>query len=510
MDDSSAWRACDRCYATKERCRRNDGRSVCQRCQRLNYSCTTTRDAFRPGRRMNNSNNRNAVKAGPVAPSPTSDSAFNNQRLVRAGPAESLAPAYTFQTDIAGSYPTPPLSSTSMEVDSGSSMAPMTPMDLSIPQSIFQTRLSDDNLYASTRSNEQFLQYFVHGINFVPSLGALVKSRVMEFPELVNEGLLACAGAVFRCRSKLSGFDEVDMSRSAVALRKLRYAPVSVDKLEAILTLGNLLVTYELLTSSQTAHAITRFTLSLVQPIYYAQPSITMPTELISLCFLDIVECLVRREVPIVQFRVESLTMIDRYAGLLCPLLPILYELCEIGNIYALGGPKNEREKSLLAERVSNLDYRLSAWRPTPPPGFTSQFNSRDAIFLLTQARVYRCAGLAILHRLQHPFGVGDDLAMRFSFYILSESSLCVDLLSSSNTIPKTLFPWMIAGVELITEGDRQAFLAQVPADDREIMAMPIARMKEFCKYIWKARDEGKRVSWFDLVASAPPFSVMP
>lgn len=509
MDDSSAWRACDRCYATKERCRRNDGRSVCQRCQRLNYSCTTTRDAFRPGRRMNNSNNRKAVKAGPPEP-PTSNATLNNQRLVRAGPAEALAPAHTFQTDIAGSYPTPPLSSTSMASDFSTSLTPITPMDLSIPQSLFPTRLSDDCLYASTRSNEQFLQYFVHGINFVPSLGALVEKRVMQFPELINEGLLACAGAVFRCRNKLSGFDDVDMSRSAVALRKLRYAPVSVDKLEAILTLGNLLATYEILTSSQTAHAITRFTLSLVQPIYYAQPSITMPTELISLCFLDIVECLVRREMPIIKFRLEDLTIIDRYAGLLCPLLPILYELCEVGNIYALGGPKNEKEKMLLAEHINSLDCRLSAWRPTPPPGFTNQFNSRDAIFLLTQARVYRCAALAILHRLQHPFGEADDLAVRYSFYILSESALCTDLLRNENTIPKTLFPWMIAGVELTRPEDRQAFLAQMPAEDREIMAMPIARMKEFCEYIWRMRDEGKCLSWFDLVASAPPFSVMP
>lgn len=164
----------------------------------------------------------------------------------------------------------------------------------------------------------------------------------------------------------------------------------------------------------------------------------------------------------------------------------------------------------LLAEHINSLDCRLSAWRPTPPPGFTNQFNSRDAIFLLTQARVYRCAALAILHRLQHPFGEADDLAVRYSFYILSESALCTDLLRNENTIPKTLFPWMIAGVELTRPEDRQAFLAQMPAEDREIMAMPIARMKEFCEYIWRMRDEGKCLSWFDLVASAPPFSVMP
>ncbi|KAE9985991.1 hypothetical protein BLS_003013 [Venturia inaequalis] len=469
---------------------------------------------------MNNSNNRNAVKPGPVDP-PTSNPASNNninninnnqKGLMRAGPAEAPAPApapaYTDDIDMSACYPTPPPSS--KVPDCSNRLAPITPMKLSIPQSFFQTRLSDENLYASTRSNEQFLQYFVHGINFVPSLGALVEKRAMQFPEFVNEGLLACAGAVFRCRSKLSGFDDVDMSRSAVALRKLRYAPVSADKLGAILTLGNLLVTYELLTSSQTAHAITRFTLSLIQPLYYAQPAIPMPTELISLCFLDIVECLVRRETPIIKFRVENVTLIDRYAGLLCPFFPILYELCEVANIYALGGPKNERERRIFAEHVHSLDSRISAWRPTPPPNFTDQFNSRDVIFLMTQARVYKCTALAILHRLQHPFGENDDIAARYSFHILSESALCVDLLSSTNRIPKTLFPWMIAGLELITTHDRQAFLAQVPAEDREIMAMPIARIKEFCEYVWRMRDQGKCLSWFDMVALAPPFSVMP
>ncbi|TLD35409.1 hypothetical protein E2P81_ATG11528 [Venturia nashicola] len=462
---------------------------------------------------MNNSNNRNAVKPGPVQPSTSSAASNFQKRLVRAGPAETLAHAHThtFQTDIAACYPTPPPNSTEMASHyNGNIVTPITPINMSIPQSLFQARLSDENLYASTRSNELFLQYFVHGINFVPSLGALVEERVMQYPEFVNEGLLAAAGAVFRCRSKMPGFDDVDMSRSAVALRKLRYATVTADRLGAVLTLGNLLVTYELLTSSQTAHAITRFTLSLVQPLYYAQPRVPMPTELVSLVFLDIVECLVRREIPIIKFRVESSTLIDRYAGLLLSFLPLMYEICEIGNVYALGGPKNEREKKLLAEHVSSLDGRISAWRPTPPPEFTLQFNTRDAVFLLTQARVYKCIALLILHRLQHPFGEGDEIAMRYSFHVLVESALCVELLSSTNTIPKTLFPWMIAGVELVTTHDRQAFLAQQPAIDREIMAMPIARMKEFCEYIWKLRDQGKCISWFDMVASAPPFSVMP
>lgn len=448
---------------------------------------------------MNNSN-RQTAKASP-AEQPVS--ASNHQRLAKAGPAETPALAYTFQTDIAGSYLTPPVSS-SMDLETS------TGLDLSIPQSFFQCRPNDNILLASTRSNQQFLRYFVHGINFVPSLGALVQKRALQYPELVQEGLLACAGAVFRCRSKMSGFDDVDMARSAVALRKLRYVPVAVENLEAILTLGNLLATYELLTSSQTAHAITRFTLSLIQPVYYAQPNVEMLTELISLVFLDIVESLVRREIPIIKFRVEDLTVIDRFVGLCCPLLPILYELCEIGYTYGSGGPKNELEKTMLDEHIKSLDCKLSAWRPTPPPGFTDTFNSKDSIFLLTQARVYRTAGLLILHRLQHPFGDEDELAMRYSYYILSESALCVDLLSSTNTIPKTLFPWMIAGLELTNPDERQGFLTQVPAEDREIMAMPIARMKEFAKYVWAARDQGTGISWFDLVASAPPFSVVP
>jgi Fungal specific transcription factor domain/Fungal Zn(2)-Cys(6) binuclear cluster domain len=473
MDDSSAWRACDRCYATKERCRRNDGHSVCSRCQRLSYSCTTTRDAFRPGRRMINS----------------------SQRLVRAGPKEKPSSAYFFQTEMNGTNPTPPLS-----------LAP----NPSIPPFLFQCRLSDENLLSSTRSHDQFLQYFVHGINFVPSLGTLVQSRIMQHPELVKEGLLACAGAVFRARSKLSGFDDVDMSRSAVALRKLRYAPVAEDQVGVILTLGNLLVTYELLTSSQLAHAITRFTLSLIQPLYYSQPAFEMPTELISLVFLDIVECLVRREIPIIQFRVEDFTLIDRFAGLCCPLLPMLYELCQVGNIYARDGPQNEREKRLLAEHLRSLNARLSTWKPTPTPGFVDQFCSKDVIFLLTQARVYKGVALLILHRLQHPFGDGDDLGIRLSYYIQSESSLCIDLLSANNAIPKTLFPWMIAALEITRCAEREALLAQVPAVDREIMAMPIARMKEFIRFVWAARDMRDGISWFDLVASAPPFSVMP
>ncbi|QDS71578.1 hypothetical protein FKW77_006022 [Venturia effusa] len=458
---------------------------------------------------MNNSNSRNTIKAGSTE-SNKSALATNDQALVRAGPADAPAPAYILQTDAAASYPTPPPSSSMMATDNRNGLASGMPMKPSIPKSFIQPRPSDEGLYASTRSTEQFLKYFVHGINFVPSLGDLVSKRVTQYPDLVNEGLLACAGAVFRCRNKLTGFDDVDMARSAIALRKLRYAPVSVDKLEAILTLGNLLATYELLTSSQTAHAITRFTLSLVQPLYHAQPSLKLPTELISLCFVDTVECLVRREIPVIKIPVESATLIDRYAGLLCPLLPVLYELCEIGNTYALGGPKNEQEKRLLADHINSLDNRLSSWRPLPPPGFASQFNTRDSIFLLTQARVYRAAGLLILHRLQHPFGDDDNLGRRMSFFILSESSLCVDLLSAPNTIPKTLFPWMIAGVELVTPEERQSFLAQVPAEDREIMALPISRMKEFCKYVWQARDKREGLSWFDLVATAPPFSVMP
>jgi hypothetical protein len=573
MDDSSAWRACDRCYATKERCRRSDGTSVCARCQRLNYSCTTTRDAFRPGRRMNNMNKR-MVRAGPQErPTPTysfqteiaSNSYHTPSQSSSRTDLSTLSPAYSSwiekasnsfstptlnssrtdpsitssvhasQAELAGSSHSTPPPSSSLAVSAGrpspiyappvdeamASCSYLTPpmssalaslADLSsIPRSFFQTRLSDENLFASTRSNEQFLQYFVHGINFVPSLGSLVQERRFQHPELIEEGLLACAGAVFRARSKMSGFDDLDMSRSAVALRKLRYAPVSEDQAGGILTLGNLLTTYELLTSSQTAYAITRFTLSLIQPLYYSKPEPQpMPTELISLVFLDIVECLVRREVPIIKFRCEDLTLIDRFAGLCCPLLPILYELCQVGNILAQGGAQNEREERLLAEQIKAMEHKLNVWRPTPAPGFAAQFGSTDVIFLLTQARVYRGVALLVLHRLQHPFGEEDDLGARFSYYILSESALCVDLLGGGNAIPKTLFPWMIAALELTKFDERRALLAQMPANDREIMAMVIARMKEFIKHVWAARDQGNKVSWFDLVATAPPFSVMP
>lgn len=236
--------ACDSCHRAKERCtREQSNQSRCRRCTRLNHACTILRPALPRGRRRPRILPPDKfiwINQGPKCPSPNSISSLLESHV-----------------------------------------------------SNDQWLLSDEALIDYMHNIDHFLKYFILGPYFSTHFQTLVEPRFSEFPDLVREGCLACAGAVFQARSRTLGFDDINFVRSAGGLRKLRRARVTEKDAGAFLTLGLTLTTFDLITSGTAAHAITRFTLSSIHPLY---PSLridsNMGSEIICLIFMDTVECL--------------------------------------------------------------------------------------------------------------------------------------------------------------------------------------------------------------------------
>ncbi|KAF2843053.1 hypothetical protein M501DRAFT_966056 [Patellaria atrata CBS 101060] len=356
------------------------------------------------------------------------------------------------------------------------------------------------------RSIDHFLSYFVLGPSFSTNFQSLVEIGLSEYRELVREGCLACAGAVFHARSKKSGFDNINFERSAVGLRKLRRGNVTKRDTGAFLALGLTLATFDLITSGTSAHMITRFTLSLINlshPSIWMDPC--MQSEPLCLIFMDTVECLLRRQIPVIRYRVRDPYLVDRLIGLCSPLLPIMYDVCWLAY--------ESRSRSSLLQQLSpnlfdDLNELVASWRPRPSPDLLSKFSSQEVTCMLTQARVLRMAVSLVLHRLKYPFGVEDRMATRLSTDILSECAICSSIVGEADKLPQTLFPWMMAAIEVTSPEKRLMLLGMELPKSREILSVPTAKMKESIRFVWDIRDAGYATSLFDILEQAPIYVV--
>jgi hypothetical protein len=377
--------ACDRCHYAKERCvREQSNQNRCRHCTRLNRSCGVLRAVLPRGRRR----------------------------------PRTLPPGEFFWIN----------------------QGPECPSHNSIPSlleshlSNEQWLLSDEALVEYMRSIDHFLNYFILGPYFSTHFQILVESRFSEFPDLVREGCLACAGAVFQARSQKSGFDDINFVRSAGGIRKLRRAHVTERDAGAFSTLGLALTTFDLITSGTSAHTITQFTLSSIRPLY---PSLwrdsNVESEILCLIFMDTVECLLRRQIPVLRYMVRDWSLVDRLMGLCAPLLPIMYDICQFAY--------ESRTSSPVQRQFGYLNKLVASWQPQPPADLIDKFSPQEVTCLLGQANVFKAAISLALHRLQHPFGVEDLTATRLATQIFSVCAVSSRMAGEADKLPQTLFP---------------------------------------------------------------------
>lgn len=284
MSTAAPRRACDRCYSNKERCTWDDSNESCARCRRLHHSCSTLRPVQKPGRR------------------PTADSA---KSLVWIPP--KLADSQPRLQDASRDA-----SQTLEDAQSGSSSL-QSPVNETV---LGPTRVPEEVLVDQTGSEEHFLRYFVVGPSFTSRFAKLVRRSLFDFPDICRDATLACVGAVLRLQTGNPGLDEEGIARGSSALRTLRSTTASRSTAGAFLNLGTALATFELLTSSCSSHAIVRASLTSIQPWYSALwAQAEHDSELLCPIFMDTVECLLRREIPIFRYQCRDATYVDRYVG---------------------------------------------------------------------------------------------------------------------------------------------------------------------------------------------------
>ncbi|KAL4901433.1 hypothetical protein BDW74DRAFT_187670 [Aspergillus multicolor] len=463
-------RSCDRCYSIKVKCQPGRGRdaSICRRCERLGHNCQTLRKIRPPGRRPQ------------TTPTPSSLTPGNENE-------ESREVSVTL-------HRTPsPCSSMSLRSEEGTTI-----------QFLFSTTA--------------FIPHFTIGPSFRNKMRQSLQTRFLISPENLLEGFLACAGE-FALRSGHLPIQTQaqNMSRCATAIRKLRSldTPTDIAQVRIMLALGTSILTYDQLASpavsaspqGQGASMICRYVLSHAKP-WYEPPGILalmpeMDFEMNCLIYLDTVECLLHRQIPVLRLRLrEGEPVVDRYIGLCYSLLPLLYDVCMVGH-------EIKSQKHGWLEAWEKARDAIGEWQPSVSPEFAETYTSKEVIGMFTQANIHRQLGLLVLHRLRYPFREEDKAATVYSETILAESETCFQL---SGDYPfKVGLALLIAGFELVEPSRRERLIRTHFGANCGLSAQPHHRVRHLLNIVWGERDNGENVSWFDvLAAQVPNFRYIP
>ncbi|KAL5043515.1 hypothetical protein BDW71DRAFT_118737 [Aspergillus fruticulosus] len=458
-------RSCDRCYKIKVKCQpgRDRQAATCRRCERLGHTCQTLRKIRLPGRR----------------PQTTSTS---SPPIIRPD-SEELGEL------------------------------PIILQPISNPGLFITLRSDEETTIDFLFSTTAFISHFTIGPSFRNKMRQSLQSRFLISPESLLEGFLACAGEFSLRSGQLQIQTQAqNMSCCATAIRKLRALdpPTDLAQVRLMLALGTSILTYDQMASpaasvsvhGQGAFMVCRYILSHAKPWYDPPGPLArlpeMDIEMNCLIYLDTAECLIHRRIPVLRLRPRdrSEAVVDRYIGLCYSLLPLLYDVCVIG--VDIG---NKKVGSLRAwEKVRDA---VTEWQPSVPAGFAEMYTSKEVIGMLTQANIHRQLALLVLHRLRYRFGEEDIAAKVYSKSILSESETCFQL---SGEYPFQIgLPLLVAGFELADFSQRERLIRTHFGANNGLFAQPHSRARHLLGLVWKERDTGANVSWFDVVSRKVP-----
>lgn len=294
---------------------------------------------------------------------------------------------------------------------------------------------------------------------------------------------------------------DVDIAKGTSSLQKLRTARAQrPEDAFAIVALGQTLAAFELLGDCTASGLILRFSLEEIKG-WYVQLALDEEKDpvIITSILWDSVQCLLRREVPVVRFVESEKGVVDRMAGLCTSLLPVLYDLCVVGNSLKCGF-------GIDVDELGRIEQRLLDWEPQRPTDFASTFSNQEVLGMDVQARMYRLAGLLIIHRLLNPIGTRDDVASNYASSILVELSAYAASVGPGKSLPNVAFPILMAAFE-IPEIQTEVWESMAMLHVASVCA---AKMMTAVEHAWKERRHGFRGCIFDLVDRGPKFIVVP
>lgn len=458
-------RSCDRCHASKERCSRPTATSKCERCNRLNFTCTLERHAKRPGR-------------------PLMSAAARRSRAV----AQLVPPT---------AVPSPALLAT---VDA---ISKHKDVDISASAAKLIACLCDDNIMGR----------YIIGPSFYEAHRQYLVSTLCASPYVLADAYLAGAACQYDdhypppagLSNNHSQKEEYTFASSAVATLR-NFTVRTVDDMRDCLVLGGHVVTFALRLQAVDSRSICQRTLDLIKPVYEdddimrsVDPALT--GFLTSLILTDIAESLFCCQPPALRYRHSwTNSSADRYLGISSSLLGLLHDLATLSfemsldREHARASPKHQAS-------IITLESNISKWEPEIPPGFMTQYTPTEISHMICQAEVLRTSAQLILHHLRHPFRRQDPVAEALSMQILN---MLTTTKSATQSVPRcTDMPLTIACLQYAGQprADKMAQLSPI-SEYSDIFLERFTVMLTGFNRAWSPSSE---IYWYDLGRIFPP-----
>ncbi|OAL53104.1 hypothetical protein IQ07DRAFT_351755 [Pyrenochaeta sp. DS3sAY3a] len=477
--------ACEQCYRIKIKCIFVTNQKSCMRCIRLGRTCQT-----RAKKRMGRHPVVNQFGGGKslvfaltkdIIHTESNCNAGDTTRLDRWPPIPSLAKQTSFQSNL-------------------TSFSPPVPASISAPTRVGTSWYSQINHILTTRRGFfQTHRRFMIGESFIDGFHSTIRMLFHHSPHALADAYVALLELIHHEKRQSVILRDLDMSLSSRCLYhfvKLLSAIRSVEEAAVAIMLGQVLLAYNaILPLGSSTRIIARGTLWGVRawyPILLRRPE--YDSIVIAPVLVDTIDCLVRREVPVLRLLATERTIVDRFSGICSSLLPLLYDLCECSHRATTGGDYDTEHH--VDDPYQDVEKRIMGWIPAIPPELSPIYTSREREAMLAIASSYRVASLLIIHRLRNPFGVDDAAASLYAKQILDDVSSLMPWASGGATGLAVDFPLLIAMIELPVHG-QNIFTSLEPLRYRKRQAECIL---EFVNYVTTARQSGYRGLWFDLV----------
>ncbi|KAJ5964247.1 uncharacterized protein N7479_004123 [Penicillium vulpinum] len=467
-------RACDQCHTLKEKCRRSSATTSCERCDRLSQTCKTTRNLATPGRKP-----RGARKLSYNLPASILSSATHNAKTLDLSSSKSNTPYPHFY----------------LPFDEGLSSNPALFPELDLWERHFLNLMKD--IVAPSP-----LDKFLIGPSFVESHHRLfVQNLLRPAPTpILRDAAVACAAVLLGdqyAQYTKTGV-EIGHRRAALAVSGLRSLQIAKEQdMITALVLGVAMVTFAMHVADGQPFLISRYTLTLVKPVYHTLLAMDDPgimDFLMCLVTLETFECLLRSEMPTIRIgELDRCNVVDRYLGISSSLFAHLYDLCEVCNSLKAAGGRMDIE---MVERLGTIQDTLEKWQPSPPPDLSERFTPFEITGMLAQANVLRLAAMLIVHRLRYAFGQCDDEALQFSSALTAEIDMVLQ--STGRSIPCTSLPYVVACFEITGTEARAAVLGKIHKVATFSRQSQLQARRSLSS-IWDARDSGDRIYWFNI-----------
>ena len=495
-------RACDHCHWSKEKCSFDGDYQTCSRCRRLKIVCTISRGKRRVGRRpAARSFPHGKMQIWSVEQQQRSTPESSNHR----GAICTLSPR-SKSTSLLGMTE---IGTCKEDIGNVPTVSPE--RLLAAPTNL---RTISDAMH-TIEDVEQFAVIhmpFMLGTNFTLDFRKAAYSILYLSAPILTEGYLAFLGLMTGYQNSLVLHrDKPDMCKAAKGLQRLRGVTIMHDYDAAgALFLGQAMYVFNILTeaNSSTAHSIVRSSIISTQQWYprlICNPA--MDTVIVTPILLDTVECLVRREVPLIRLVIPDRMIVDRYVGLCPTLLPHLYDICERSHALKKAGLDTASEAQPgVHDWFTDIDQTIREWKPETPPRLFTEYGRHEILIMVTQAKVYRLAALLVIHRLQYPFGVEDYTATYLANSIFHEMFFFARTAAKVSTALPVVFPLIVAMLEV--EGPGEELMETLSSFT--IQSICAAKLQEFVKHIRAFRKSGFGGTWFGLVETHLNVAVIP